>query len=132
MLLLCGCIVSHVQHHGYPATGKKLWDSVKIGSKVSEVLELLGPPVIKEKSIDNETVWLYPSCSVYTAASGVVRSYTCDTLKLILDANAERTVRVERLTTERQRLRKPSAPHTTTTGIHDGIWRKVGNIFKNS
>ena len=130
LFLLCGCIVSHVQHHGYPDSGKKLWESVKIGSKTSEILELLGPPVIEEKSGDNEVLWLYPSCAVYTAASGVIRSYTCDTLKLTLDTNTEQAIRVERLTTEKQRLRKPSGPHTTTTGIHDGVWRRVGNVFK--
>ncbi len=119
---LTGCL-SHVQYNGYPSTNIKRWDNVKEGASKTEIINVLGYPVLEE---DNN--WIYPSCMLQKVAASIFREYSCDVLKVAFDAD-DNVETVVRLHTPTRSLHKVLKSKTSITGIHDGIWRKVERVF---
>ncbi|MGN7678287.1 MAG: hypothetical protein ACTJLL_00800, partial [Anaplasma sp.] len=124
MLCLNGCLfASFVQQNGYPDAGIRLWDDVKVGEPKSEIVRLLGSPVIVEGG-----VWLYPSCKMYGVVASIIRKYSCTVLKVSFD-DYGLVSSIERFEVPVRRLTKSKGVGTQITGINDGAWRKIEGVF---
>ncbi|MGN7661170.1 MAG: outer membrane protein assembly factor BamE [Anaplasma sp.] len=124
VLFLNGCpFSSFVQQNGYPDAGIRLWNDVKVGEPKSEVIKLLGSPVIIENG-----VWLYPSCRMYGVAASIIRKYSCTVLKVSFD-DYGLVSNVERFEVPMRRLTKSKGAGTPITGVNDGAWRKIEGFF---
>ncbi|MCU7611614.1 outer membrane protein assembly factor BamE [Anaplasma capra] len=124
MLSLGGCW-SFTQYNGYPATGVQFWNEVKVGTKKSEVVKLLGSPVI----VDDKGTWLYPSCEVRGVVASVIRKYSCAVLKVSFEEGGNKVSGVERIATPMRHLPRIESTSTPITGVNDGAWRKIGNML---
>ncbi|UTO56357.1 hypothetical protein [Neoehrlichia mikurensis] len=117
IMVLSGC-KSYVFYHGYPSSNVVLWKNIKIGDPSSEVVRVLGQPILKEGD-----VWFYISYKIYTRGAFAKKQYSSDLLKLTF--NNDKVFKLEEMKVDKRELYEIYKKSSLVSGINDNFLRSI-------